>query len=1262
MIPKQDQQDNLEYLRYAFLEHDRTSTALRHLRRVREGEAMAGLEHLLRDHRQDEAISNNETYQRDAFDFLLSDYGILEIACLIKYVSEPLPLELAETARWNLSCPAVLTYYRESYPVLLPELFHRRLVGAWTLHEDIGKDPTQLHHLFCEFLGLVNAQRNDEAMDIFLWFLDDGWRDGYSIDDTIAELRNPETLISRIVKPPPDRDTLDVSVRGFQNFVTLCISLDELLQRSAVYRYFQSAQWYHYAYWFECIRETVGDSIDKAFEQILNWSPKGKNESEIAQTKRAIVEYVATIRKVLKRLLSGEYGIALREQAEKKGSSAPEEKPARRAKKPPSGRPGKKVSELRSTRVASMLVSGDIVIDHQIYVGQKRRPASTLRLGTRESATDGGAALLHDLLQSIAKARTATARPGEASASGNADPNWQSLELTFGLERPTECALPPTFHGYAVFQPCSKNGRPENSNKVWRLLDPLGFGDESAERYEPQVRDAVLDSHSDIVVIDDAGLGFRIQSSREAWPRCIRNPEAKWPEWLVLKLSAPIAAGDFWRTLLAMNIGPERLAARCVAVVSINDLRAEGVQVSHALSWERSALDLVAEWDRHPQLRSLSACRYVIVSFHTDGALLADCSSPDTPVFRLLFDPAHLEGDWADRLQGTLYGLQTCMAASVIAHLPDPSGSTEGIRSGLERGIKAGLAGMRRLLLEGHGPVSGDSPGFPFAAVASEILRPTWQYSATGIPNVSVPERERWTVLQGDDSPRGRQAPLLGVARRVALRGPAELHHVPYQQFGDLFVIERNEIESLRSLRRLVRDYSSAHDANKPLSIAVFGPPGAGKSFGVKQIARSVLGAHTPILEFNLAQFADPGELVGLLHQVRDKVLEGRLPVVFWDEFDTNDLSWLQFMLAPMQDGRFQDGQVSHPVGKCIFVFAGGTSYDFQSFSPRPPSASATDREKQRWEHFKSKKGPDFISRLSGFLNVLGPNQRQLVDHHANSWQDDPSDVSYPVRRALFVRAKLSKSPTQRLLIDPGILRALLEVSRYFHGSRSLEKLLEQLRQSSKTGVIVRADLPPAHLLGLHVDPNEFLRIVGRDISFGDVETMAEEYHKFYQASLKNDEPLKNVSYNDLPEYIKDDNRDAVRRVAEVLSHAGLYLAKSHASTPASTADEIDTIIRRNIEILAEAEHDGWMEAKLRQGWRYAPVRNNDLLLHNLLIPYCDLPEDEKDKDRSAIRGYPETVARRGFRIISEPPENEKSPEPNPVDKSKLGADESGRE
>ena len=63
------------------------------------------------------------------------------------------------------------------------------------------------------------------------------------------------------------------------------------------------------------------------------------------------------------------------------------------------------------------------------------------------------------------------------------------------------------------------------------------------------------------------------------------------------------------------------------------------------------------------------------------------------------------------------------------------------------------------------------------------------------------------------------------------------------------------------------------------------------------------------------------------------------IPLVFWDEFDTSldqtPLGWLRYFLAPMQDGSFLEGQVTHPIGRAIFVFAGGTCNRMEEFGTK---------------------------------------------------------------------------------------------------------------------------------------------------------------------------------------------------------------------------------------------------------------------------------------------------------------------------------------
>ena len=449
------------------------------------------------------------------------------------------------------------------------------------------------------------------------------------------------------------------------------------------------------------------------------------------------------------------------------------------------------------------------------------------------------------------------------------------------------------------------------------------------------------------MVLDDGALGFRHRTNEPAWPKEIRDGKSAAVDWVVLKTSAPVAQGDLWRRAC------QDFCDRLVVVVSAADLRQEEVSISEGLSWEHTAQDLLQELTLNKSISDLTRCRHLIISLGTDGALWLSTRSDGTSRYRLVFDPGGLEGAWAQSVKGQVWGGMSCLVAAIVAELAKSdvvakggtcSDADEG-EADIGGGIMRGLSAMRHLLRVGHGAAGGRrrrrpkaKQGFPPDPVVADLRKPSSRYRIAEVPAaVAAAGKSRdWTIVSGEqDGVQGR--PLYGLARRVALFGSKALvDEVPYARFGKLLVVDRVEIESLRGLERLIKGYERNPRPSKPLSIAVFGAPGSGKSFGVKQIAKTVLGDKTcPSSSSTSPSSQIPGELIGAFHQVRDKVLRGTTPVVFWDEFDSREYMWLQYLLAPMQDGKFQEGQVTHPIGKCVFVFAGGTSYDFANFSPR---------------------------------------------------------------------------------------------------------------------------------------------------------------------------------------------------------------------------------------------------------------------------------------------------------------------------------------
>lgn len=840
------------------------------------------------------------------------------------------------------------------------------------------------------------------------------------------------------------------------------------------------------------------------------------------------------------------------------------------------------MSNRGGSRPCHLVVDGDVVVDHNIYVGGRDHPSAP-GIGTRIERRARGAGLTAELLALLCPDESrCVVRDATGAAAHHAFATW-------------------------ALAPGPRSGNPE----VWRVAQSLGFGEAetatgAAERRAPPAEAAPCD----ILLIDEAGLGFR--NRPENWTPHLTGGD---PRWIVLKMSHPACCGSLWFRLL----DPRHLD-RLVVIVAADDLRRSGAAISRGMSWEQSVQDLLGDLAYHAELRGLAAARHVVVHFGDDGALWVDNSDRARPRRRLIFDPGHLEGNWREGIRGSVPGSGSCLPAAVARALCEDDGSGPDLAAAIARGVAA-----RRALLEaGHG--TGE-PGFPFAAMVAVLQGPRGGGLRTvTVPDFAVPEPPGsstkggpgWSIIAGD--PVDGYRPIMGRAREVALRGEAALSGIPYGRFGKLYTVDRIELNGFYSIRRLISDYVGEENPGKPLSLGVFGPPGSGKSFGIKQIARGILGRGATILTFNLSQFTGPEMLAGALHQVRDEVLRGNVPVVFWDEFDSRDLMWLQYMLAPMNDGEFLEGQVTHPVGKCVFIFAGGTCDSFESFCARAPGEPK--------QAFVGAKGPDFISRLKGYLNVLGPNPR-LVDG-----QPDATDVGFPIRRAIMLRVQAGCPGSAPLSIDPGLLNAMLKIGEFKHGARSMATIVNLITGGGKRAWL-RCNLPPREQLGLHVDFDEFMGLIQEGTMFKlHAEELAPHVHGFYlelakKENWKTDYPMP---YEELPDEIKQDNLAAARRLPDVLALAGLIVVDA-GHGPGADKSIVRAVIEQNIELLSEAEHDGWMAYKLGSGWRYGEKRDNAKKLHGALVPYIDLSEADKHKDRNAVRCYPEIVAQAGFLI-----------------------------
>ena len=71
-------------------------------------------------------------------------------------------------------------------------------------------------------------------------------------------------------------------------------------------------------------------------------------------------------------------------------------------------------------------------------------------------------------------------------------------------------------------------------------------------------------------------------------------------------------------------------------------------------------------------------------------------------------------------------------------------------------------------------------------------------------------------------------------------------------------------------------------------------------------------------------------------------------------------------------------------------------------------------------------------------------------------------------------------------------------------------------------------------------------------------------------------------------------------------------------------------------ERIAENVHDVWAIGRIDQGWTYGPVRDDLKKETPCLVPYCDLPESEKEYDRNTAIETVKVIIKMGYHIVQE--------------------------
>lgn len=275
--------------------------------------------------------------------------------------------------------------------------------------------------------------------------------------------------------------------------------------------------------------------------------------------------------------------------------------------------------------------------------------------------------------------------------------------------------------------------------------------------------------------------------------------------------------------------------------------------------------------------------------------------------------------------------------------------------------------------------------------------------------------------------------------------------------------------------------------------------------------------------------------------------------------------------------------------------------------------------------------------------------QMILIDLHAEAIKDrllttyphlrdavNISAISIDVQSPEFQSARLPnecKSFSSALVFiclhdDNAGLTAALTLSHHLAGIKA--QILVRMDHNSGLACLV-GEMETGEI---QIRPFSSLSIAsGRDLVLGGViEILARAIHDQYLATSSLHGPVVTnpamVKWDELPERLKESNRRQAESIMKKLWAVGCDIAPLTDWTASAF-----TFSPGEVEYLAEMEHERWMDDMKRQGFSFGILKDMVRKTHPAIVPYAELPEPEKEKDRDAVRLIPRYLSIIDFQI-----------------------------
>ena len=106
------------------------------------------------------------------------------------------------------------------------------------------------------------------------------------------------------------------------------------------------------------------------------------------------------------------------------------------------------------------------------------------------------------------------------------------------------------------------------------------------------------------------------------------------------------------------------------------------------------------------------------------------------------------------------------------------------------------------------------------------------------------------------------------------------------------------------------------------------------------------------------------------------------------------------------------------------------------------------------------------------------------------------------------------------------------------------------------------------------------------------------------------------------------------RKIIQIITIMIDQTSNNYTPTPVDTTNiQLPEELMALAEAISKNVHEVWAQNRIKEGWTYGPVRDDQKRQTPCLVPYDQLPEEEKAYDRNTAFGTLKFIVSQGFEI-----------------------------